>query len=126
MHLCPSPVFVVAFRFRRVFIVAFGVCNSYDKADPRLYLSTKYEEEVLFTYDVMWDQTTMPWTQRYASVGNYQVGALAASVSRDYTAVSAVSILDRISILAVYWVEPLRVSTCLGSSESIASAVGVK
>ena len=29
------------------------------------YLSTEYDGEVLFTYDVMWDYTTMPWTQRY-------------------------------------------------------------
>ncbi|CAM9602511.1 unnamed protein product [Pylaiella littoralis] len=39
----------------------FGITES----DPSRYLSTEYEGEVLFTYDVTWDYTSMPWTQRW-------------------------------------------------------------
>lgn len=39
--------------------------DRYASVDPRLWLSTEYDGEILFTYDVTWDVTTMPWTQRW-------------------------------------------------------------
>eukprot|EP00903_Cladosiphon_okamuranus_P019197 g17655.t1 len=39
--------------------------KGYSSADPRLLLSTEYDGEILFTYDVLWDITPMPWTQRW-------------------------------------------------------------
>lgn len=36
----------------------------YDKNDPMHYLSTEYEGEVLFTYDVIWTKVKIPWTDR--------------------------------------------------------------
>lgn len=38
--------------------------HSYNLGDDRLLLSTEYDGEILFTYDVVWDYTEMPWTQR--------------------------------------------------------------
>lgn len=45
---------------------AVGPPDRYTSNDPRLYLNAEYEGEILFTYDVTWDKTTMPWTQRWA------------------------------------------------------------
>lgn len=39
--------------------------GSYIQADPDRYLSTDHDGEILFTYDVTWDITPMPWTQRW-------------------------------------------------------------
>ncbi|CBJ27720.1 EMP/nonaspanin domain family protein [Ectocarpus siliculosus] len=39
--------------------------QGYTTNDPSRYLNAEYEGEILFTYDVTWDYTTMPWTQRW-------------------------------------------------------------
>lgn len=36
----------------------------YDRMDSSSYLNVNYDGEMLFTYDVLWDITDMPWTQR--------------------------------------------------------------
>ncbi|CAN0092182.1 unnamed protein product, partial [Discosporangium mesarthrocarpum] len=47
--------------------IAIETCgpNGYQANDPYQLLSVFYEGEVLFTYDVVWDEVNMPWTQRW-------------------------------------------------------------
>lgn len=45
-----------------------------------MFLSTEHDGEILFTYDVLWDITTMPWTQRWVNQASSLASRLVMSV----------------------------------------------
>lgn len=59
-------MYVWCFCLACLSFVAIRPSGRYTTNDPSRYLNAEYEGEILFTYDVTWDYTTMPWTQRWA------------------------------------------------------------